>query len=445
MSTTLKQQDAGTSESDQRSLFTSEQASESALAKAKLMPVAKQAESSDKKKRPETQQADESPGPVPGGFVESYTIGWICALPEEFQVAKQMLDQKNLPKPEGTLLSANDNNTYTYGKIGEHFVVVGCLPRGRIGLVNAANVATSMVRSFPSLKFALLVGVGGGAPTRQNDVRLGDVVVSTPCLTHGGVVQLDFGARLSNGLFERRGHLNGVPDALLSATGTLGGHFDDPDEPDKIAQHMARMDHNPGFQRPAHDYLFISNYEHVVAESDESEDDADWTNPTTENSCHRCDGAQLKLRLDRDIEHRKIRVHYGTIASGNCLLRDAKVRDKHAKDKSLRVLCFEMEAAGLMNSLPCIVIRGVSDYADSHKNDEWRKYAALSAAAYARELLLVMEVQSVVALPSWASAIDQISKDLVEVKEGQQEQTRHVLAEGQKAEDHRNSRFTAGK
>jgi nucleoside phosphorylase len=50
-------------------------------------------------------------------------------------------------------------------------------------------------------------------------------------------------------------------------------------------------------------------------------------------------------------------------------------------------LCFEMEAAGLMLDFPCVVIRGVCDYADSHKNKEWQGYAALAAVAYTKELL----------------------------------------------------------
>jgi hypothetical protein len=55
--------------------------------------------------------------------------------------------------------------------------------------------------------------------------------------------------------------------------------------------------------------------------------------------------------------------------------------------RELGALCVEMEAAGLMNDFPCIAIRGICDYADSHKNDAWQKYAALTAAAYAKELL----------------------------------------------------------
>ena len=54
------------------------------------------------------------------------------------------------------------------------------------------------------------------------------------------------------------------------------------------------------------------------------------------------------------------------------------------------VLCFEMEAAGLMNSFPCLVVRGICDYADSHKNKRWQGYAAGAAAAYAKEVLSVI-------------------------------------------------------
>ena len=52
---------------------------------------------------------------------------------------------------------------------------------------------------------------------------------------------------------------------------------------------------------------------------------------------------------------------------------------------------FEMEAAGLMNNFPCLVIRGICDYADSHKNDRWQPYAAATAAAYAKNLLYVID------------------------------------------------------
>lgn len=81
-------------------------------------------------------------------------------------------------------------------------------------------------------------------------------------------------------------------------------------------------------------------------------------------------------------------IHYGFIASGNQLVKDAHTRDEIAK--RLNALCFEMEAAGIMNQLPCLVIRGICDYCDSHKNKDWQGYAALTAAAYTKEPLSVV-------------------------------------------------------
>ncbi|KAL6405874.1 hypothetical protein AUP68_11014 [Ilyonectria robusta] len=93
--------------------------------------------------------------------------------------------------------------------------------------------------------------------------------------------------------------------------------------------------------------------------------------------------------------------HYGIIASANPVMKNATERDQYAKSK-LNVLCFEMEAGGLMNNFPCLVIRGICDYSDSHKNDDWYKYAALAAAAYARELLHALRPTKVTVLPAWA-------------------------------------------
>jgi hypothetical protein len=75
-------------------------------------------------------------------------------------------------------------------------------------------------------------------------------------------------------------------------------------------------------------------------------------------------------------------VHYGPIASGNQVIRDALTRDSLAKE--LGILCFEMEAAGLAN-FPFLSIRGICDYADSHKNKRWQGYSAATAAAYAKK------------------------------------------------------------
>jgi nucleoside phosphorylase len=101
-------------------------------------------------------------------------------------------------------------------------------------------------------------------------------------------------------------------------------------------------------------------------------------------------------------------VHHGTIASGNQVIKDAAVRDKLSAELG-GVLCFEMEAAGLMNSFPCLVIRGICDYADSHKNKRWQPYAAATAAAYAKEMLSAIPPAEVAASRTAEEAIREAS------------------------------------
>lgn len=118
--------------------------------------------------------------------------------------------------------------------------------------------------------------------------------------------------------------------------------------------------------------------------------------PNTKESCVlTCDESELIVRPERDEDEDNPAIHYGLIASANQLMKNALLRDKLAAEKD--VLCFEMEAAGLMNHFPCLIIRGICDYSDSHKNKEWQGYAAMVAAAYAKDLLYRIAPNSVTA------------------------------------------------
>src|SRR5271155_3527691 len=119
---------------------------------------------------------------------EDYRVGWVCALPIELAAAQEMLDEQHLPLPR----DPNDSNLYTFGRIGEHNVGIACLPAGQTGTNSAAAVAVQMKSTFTSIRFGLMVGIGGGVPTVESDVRLGDVVISQPHKGHGGVIQYDF-------------------------------------------------------------------------------------------------------------------------------------------------------------------------------------------------------------------------------------------------------------
>src|ERR1700684_4511436 len=116
-----------------------------------------------------------------GFTTNDYTVGWICALQAELATSQAMLDEEH---PD-LLQSENDTNTYTLGRIGQHNVVLACLPAGTTGISAAATTARDLLRSFRKVRFGLMVGVGGGAPSNpsddpRQDIRLGDVIVSNP-------------------------------------------------------------------------------------------------------------------------------------------------------------------------------------------------------------------------------------------------------------------------
>src|SRR5450432_738643 len=136
-----------------------------------------------------------------------YTEGWICALPAEMAAAQGMLDERHDPLPQ----RPHDTNVYSFGRIGDHNVVIACLPLGVPGTTSAANVARDMLHTFDSIRFGLIVGIGGGVPSLGNDIRLGDIVVSKPAGTSGGVIQYDFGKTVQDGQFTPTGSLNRPP------------------------------------------------------------------------------------------------------------------------------------------------------------------------------------------------------------------------------------------
>ncbi|PIG87316.1 hypothetical protein AARAC_011904 [Aspergillus arachidicola] len=82
--------------------------------------------------------------------------------------------------------------------------------QGRYGTNFAAMVATRMMNTYPNIQIGFMVGIGGGLPSPQNDIRLGDVIVSRPEREHGGVVQYNMGKYTVDG-FQRTGFLNAPP------------------------------------------------------------------------------------------------------------------------------------------------------------------------------------------------------------------------------------------
>jgi nucleoside phosphorylase len=306
---------------------------------------------------------------------DSYNVGIICALDVEKAAVEATLDEEHV----GVEKLAGDDNVYSFGRIGVHNVVIACLPAGVMGKASATAVAKDMMRSFP-IKAGLMVGICGGVWSEKTDVRLGDVIVSQPDGMHGGVVQWDYGKMEKDGVFRRTGTLNKPPRPLLGAVQALKAKHRR--KGSEVPRHLEEMlVNNPvmameyGHQGQEHDELFEASYSHPSGDT-----------------CDQCDRSRLVQRLPKRKDDQP-KIHYGNIASGDEVVKDGPTRDRIAKEEG--ILCFEMEAAGLMDAFPCVVIRGVCDYADSHKNKRWQPYASAMAACYAKELLGVVERQGI--------------------------------------------------
>lgn len=209
-----------------------------------------------------------------------------------------------------------------------------------------------------------MVGIGGGVPSNENDIRLGDVVVSMPTANNGGVVQYDYAKQTDAG-FVLKGFLLTPPPVLRAAAYKM--------QHDDKGLRFSDVAHLVPQRPPQPDVLFHAGFLH----------------PTGVQSCEQCGPAGTVQRVERPTDEPI--VFYGLVASGDRVIKTARAREELNRFLGGDVLCFEMEAAGFMHEFPALVVRGISDYADSHKNDLWQPYAAGAAAWCVKAILLNVE------------------------------------------------------
>lgn len=290
---------------------------------------------------------------------EDYTVGWICALRIEVEAAIYMLDEKHEGRFPGKL---GDDNHYIPGTINGHNVVIVGLPKKSTGTVSAASLVSQMRQSFRNIWYGLMVGIGAGVPGQglKPDIRLGDIVVATPADDSddaSGVLDYELGKETVDG-FIKKNRLCPTNRRLQNALESIQAeaHWDGSC---RFVQYLEAFQLRPN----GHEFF------HPGVEHDQ---------------LYRSDDNSIRMPRNPRESQDPV-VHYGLIASGNKLIKNAKLRDE-LRDR-YNIMCFEMETAGLINTLPVAVIRGISDYADVHKNDIWHRYAAATAAAYAKWLL----------------------------------------------------------
>lgn len=323
-----------------------------------------------------------------------FRVAIICALPREADAVTLLFDE--FWDDDGDVFgrAKGDTNTYITGRLGIHNVVLAICPA--MGTTNAASTAACLRWSFPGVKLALLVGVCGGVPAISGrDVFLGDVVVSRT------LVQYDYGRSYPDH-FEVK---NTIDDSLSRANRDIRGllasaetEFGRRRLEAKAKDHLSSLQNAairerrqakysyPGIMK---DKLYSPAYRHLHPSScDICCGSAHACELARKASCEElgCNEAYLAKRepLDGDGSHEP-KLYIGCIGSGNTVMKSGEDRNRISAEHDL--IAFEMEGAGVWDEIPCIVVKGICDYSDSHKNKAWQDYAAATAAAMGRALL----------------------------------------------------------
>jgi nucleoside phosphorylase len=265
-----------------------------------------------------------------------------------------------------------------------------------MGVVKAAHCAATVCQQYPNVRFALMIGIGAGIPRfPKHDIRLGDIAVSIPRDNHPGVLAYDFGKYEFNGKFNLKGSLDKPPQILISADESL--EEDEMMMKSPLQKILKKITKQPLFTRPkSKDILYDPAFPHIGE-------------GTGCSGCEKANARKVVARGGRDNLRQPV-VHRGLILSGNGVVKNPEDRDRLRREND-DAICFEMEAAGIMDEIPCLVIRGICDYADTHKQDAWHHYAAASAAAYGKAILLKVDSQDV--------EEERTMKDMIEKRESE--------------------------
>ncbi|KAK6354667.1 hypothetical protein TWF696_003807 [Orbilia brochopaga] len=332
-----------------------------------------------------------SPSPSP----EDFEVTIICALATEYNAICLLFDEV-WDQDAGDL-------KYKAGRIGMHKVVLARL--SGMGKASAASTATTIQKDYPKVRLAFLVGICGGVPRHgDQEILLGDVVISS------GIIQYDFGKQYPGNYSTKDSLKHHSTEKLIRNQLCMLENDDDRDDlQEMMARHLktlqAKAEQKQRGERykylgAANDKLFKSHYRHkhrILKDSECATCDNGLDTVCEDaltSDCERlhCDEENLvpRKRLERlknlngESAHEPF-IHVGLVGSGDTVIKSGEHRDGLAKFG--KMIAFEMEGAGISEVVQCIVVKGVCDYADSHKNKSWQNFAAAMAASALKAIL----------------------------------------------------------
>jgi nucleoside phosphorylase len=324
---------------------------------------------------------------------DDFAIAIICALPLEAEAVEALFDETYDRLGKYYMKERGDANAYINGRIGKHDVVLCYMPG--LGKRSAASVSSSLLVSYPGVRLALVVGICGGAPSppKYEEIFLGDVIISD------SVIEYDFGRQYPGG-FQRKTGIKttlGRPGreirALLNGLRAENACRELQNQAQQYLHTLQQLGTkwcHPG----VNDILFKARYLHkhysnafpAGCSCFGSDSPDQICEEALERDCNDlgCDKYQ-QIRCRENSEAIPASIHIGPVASADTVMKSGQHRDEFVKRE--RVIGFEMEGAGVWDNIPCIIIKGVCDYADSHKSKVWQKYAAATGASVAKAFL----------------------------------------------------------
>ncbi|KAL4861339.1 hypothetical protein BDV12DRAFT_191137 [Aspergillus spectabilis] len=303
---------------------------------------------------------------------DDFAIAIFCALPLEAEAVEGLFDETYDRLGRYYSKQPGDANAYINGRIGKHDVVLCYMPG--MGKGSAAGVAPSLLVSYPGVRLALVVGICGGAPSplEYQEIFLGDVIISdSDTLGRPGreIRALLNGLRPENACSELQNQTQRYLDTLQQ-TGTKWCH---PGVDDILFEAQYLHKHYSNASSAWCSCFGIDLPDQICEEALQKEcNDLD------------CDKGQ-RIRYREALEAIPVSIHIGPVASADTVMKSGQHRDEIVRKE--KVLGFEMEGSGVWDNIPCIIIKGVCDYADSHKDKIWQNYAAATAASCTKSFL----------------------------------------------------------
>jgi len=286
------------------------------------------------------------------------TYAVINAIPHEYAATKAVFGEAE------TIPSAFRKQTIRYVTLNDaagNDMYVALAGTSGAGTAQAAAATAQVHVTCPHVTKVILIGIAAGQPNmvdKEKDVRLGDIVVGDKLIQYDHIKRTD-------GIAELRG------DNIMPADRQLMQAVD------RLRSHQARKG-SWTVDKPWDSYIKRGCGEIENAARPERSQD-----PKSET--RKYEKGHTYTRSD---DHPY--VHVGTIGSANILLKDAVFRD--SLNKNHGIVAFEMEGAGVAIasatfSLGYLNVRGICDYGDNEKNDDWQRYASVCAASFARAVL----------------------------------------------------------